>query len=245
MHNYPAHKDTRVLHDPNASQQRSRGGGTLLQKQIPCSTGCRTQANLGRCSGGVSREKKLQGSLGSHLQQDKHPSGEGRRAASALGADLRGLQLMSRGTMQIPPSPGGAATHGPPCVGLQSAVRSCPRPGTEQIPTCPQLSPARCQEQKRFLMGLTRTPLVAGDRARLLQGCGRSILGSAPAGGQQGRERFPIAAFSPACSQSGSSPHGPAPWSSPSRTGTAPAGWGHAGEGGTVAPRCRAAAAEL
>lgn len=107
--------------------------------------------------------------------------------------------------MQIPPSPGGAATHGPPCVGLQSPVRSCPRPGTEQIPTCPQLSPARCQEQKRFLMGLTRTSLVAGDCARLLQGSGRSILSSAPAGGQQGRDRFSIAAFSPACSQSGSS----------------------------------------
>lgn len=161
-----------------------------------------------------------------------------------------GLQLTSRGRMQIPPSPGGAATHGPRCVGLQSPVCSCPRPSTEQIPTCPQLSPARCQEQKRFLMGLTRTSLVAGDRARLLQGSGRSILGSAPAGGQQGRDRFPIAAFSPACSQSGSSPHGPAPWSSPLCTGTAPAGWGQAGEGGpqvqgssSRAPNPRGAAA--
>lgn len=263
-----------------------------------------------------------------------------------------GLQQKSIGTMQIPhgpceggelcPSPaavglglrrGAGQPHtGPRCVGFRSPVRSCPRPGAEQIPTCPQLSPARCQKQKCFLMGLTRTPLAAGDRAqhpRLLQGSGRCVLGSAAGGGQQGRDRFPIAAFpgparsqglrpgvaapearaaqaapSPTglrgaptvqnvvrgpggrrrpgsirchgsstlpsttehrtqrhCSQcsltsrtqgnaanspeSCSSPDGPAPWSNRWRTGTAPAGWRQAGEGGAAAPGCKAAAGEL
>lgn len=161
-----------------------------------------------------------------------------------------GLQLKSIGTMQIPhrtwelcslPSPGGAATHRPRSVGLQSPVCSCPRPSTEQIPTCPQLSPARCQEQKCFLTGLTRTLLVAGDRARLLQGSERSIQGApapcpAPLSTQQHCSRCSLTSCTQGnaanSTQSGSSPHGPAPCSSPSRTGPAPAGWRRAGEGG-------------